>query len=157
MVLSALARDVEAEQEADLESGSFLFRLEPSLQNELYAQGKIRRYKRGQLVLAKGTNSGLLYLLIKGRVKVTRCENERHLTDCQSFFKGVDKMPAKVPVVFLVPGSCIRSKILYRCLIHFENFADSSFQVHHLNIVVFARSLSACPVIIDKYAPVRGD
>jgi CRP/FNR family cyclic AMP-dependent transcriptional regulator len=80
MVLSALARDVEPEHEADLDPASFLSRLEPSLQNELYAQGKVHWYKRGQLVLAKGTNSGFLYLLIKGRVKATRCENERHLT-----------------------------------------------------------------------------
>jgi CRP/FNR family cyclic AMP-dependent transcriptional regulator len=80
MVASALAKDVESGPEADSGPARFLSGLEPDIQKELYAQGKIRWYKREQLVLAKGTNSGLLYILIKGTMKVTHCENKRHLT-----------------------------------------------------------------------------
>jgi CRP/FNR family cyclic AMP-dependent transcriptional regulator len=80
MVLSALAKNMESGPEEELGPDRFLSRLDQGLQKELYAQGKIRWYKQGQLVLAKGTNSGFLYILIEGTVKATRCENERHLT-----------------------------------------------------------------------------
>lgn len=59
---------------------SFFHSLDPSLQKKLYSQGKVSEHQRGQLVLPAGEVSGMLYVLLNGRVKVSRCEQNKHLT-----------------------------------------------------------------------------
>jgi CRP/FNR family cyclic AMP-dependent transcriptional regulator len=64
----------------EAEHESFFQRLDPRVQEAFLAQGKSITYEPGQTILLEGSITGKLYVLLDGRLKVTHCAHDKHLT-----------------------------------------------------------------------------